>query len=78
GVYGNFIAASLRNFDRVDFFIDQNPLLDGKTMVGKPVILPKEIPSGVQLVYVGINPITARAAMESIDWRGEAPNFFYL
>jgi len=78
GVYGNFIAANLDNFDQVSFFIDQNPLLQGKSMMGVPVILPSEIPDDIEIVYVGLNPVTASSAIESIDWKKNKPAFFYL
>jgi 2-polyprenyl-3-methyl-5-hydroxy-6-metoxy-1,4-benzoquinol methylase len=78
GVYGNFIASCLDNPERLVCIVDQNPLLHGKTIIGKPILLPKELPSDIEVVYVGLNPLTSKSSMESVDWEGRKLVFFYL
>jgi 2-polyprenyl-3-methyl-5-hydroxy-6-metoxy-1,4-benzoquinol methylase len=78
GVYGNFIAASLKGFDKIDAFIDQNPLLTGTTIWEKPILPPTDVPADVEIIYVGLNPRTARSAMESLGLGEGRVTFFYL
>ncbi len=78
GVDGNFIAANLEQFDRVDVFIDQNPLLHGASNMGKPVVAPNAIPDNVQVIYVGLNPRTAKNAMETLRLDQGKYELFYL
>jgi 2-polyprenyl-3-methyl-5-hydroxy-6-metoxy-1,4-benzoquinol methylase len=78
GVYGNFIAASLKEFDKVDAFIDQNPLLAGTAIWKKPIVPPTGIPGEVEIIYVGLNPRTARAAIEGLGLEDGRITFFYL
>lgn len=78
GVYGNFIASSLNHFDKVNSFIDQNPLLHGRTILGRPVKTPGAIPATVEIIYVGLNPMTAKAAIQSMDVDKGHFEFFYL
>jgi 2-polyprenyl-3-methyl-5-hydroxy-6-metoxy-1,4-benzoquinol methylase len=78
GVYGNFIAISLKDFDKIDSFIDQNPLLQGKPILNKPVTLPNNISKEIEIIYVGLNPVTAKAAMEKLNLDKSKLKFFYL
>jgi SAM-dependent methyltransferase len=64
GFYGTYIAASLDSLEKVACFFDRNPHRQGKTVMGKPVVSPDEIPAGVETLYVGLNPDIARAAVE--------------
>ena len=78
GVYGNFIAASLKDFSRIDSFIDQNPLLQGTEILNRRVRVPDAIPENVEIIYVGLNPKTAKAAIEKLDLDRKKFEFFYL
>jgi 2-polyprenyl-3-methyl-5-hydroxy-6-metoxy-1,4-benzoquinol methylase len=78
GVYGNFIAASLKDFSRIDSFIDQNPLLQGTEILNRRVRVPEAIPENVEIIYVGLNPKTAKAAIEKLDLDRKKFEFFYL
>ncbi len=78
GVYGTFIATTLRGFNKIDRFIDQNPLLEGKYVMEKLVISPSNIPGDIEIIYVGLNPKTARASIESLNLNKTKIDFFYL
>ncbi len=78
GVYGNFIATSLNDFNKIDSFIDQNPLLQGKEILNKPVKLPANIPGDIEIIYVALNPATARKTIKSLHLDKNKYSFFYL
>jgi SAM-dependent methyltransferase len=79
GVYGNFIATCLRDLDRIKYFVDRNPLLTGKKMMGKLIVHPDELPAEIQTIYVGLNPKIAQSAIESIDrWERKNYEYFFL
>ncbi len=67
GVYGNFIGITLKKLENIKFFVDQNPLLSGKTVLGKPVIKPEELPKYIRNIYVGLNPKIAHQAIANIQ-----------
>lgn len=68
GFYGAYIASHLRHLDRVQCFLDRNPYQQGKTLFGKPILAPAELPSGVRALHVGLNPLIARAALAEQTW----------
>jgi len=79
GVYGSFIATSLKNLDYVQCFIDQNPLLHGTTTFNKSIIFSNELLDDIQVIYVGLNPKVARTNIESIDaWNGKKHKYLFL
>ncbi len=79
GFYGNFVAASLASMAHVSCFVDRNAHLHGQACWGKPVVAPDDLPTSVRRVLVGVNPRSARAAIEGIDaWRGRQLDVFYL
>jgi SAM-dependent methyltransferase len=78
GVYGTFIATTLKNFNRLICFIDQNPLLEGKYVMEKTVNSPSNIPEDIEVIYVGLNPKTARAAIENLHLNSRGIDLFYL
>ena len=67
GFYGAFLAANIKEIDSVKFIIDQNPYLQGKYLFGRKVILPNELPDTIDTVYVGLNPLYARAIIQDIQ-----------
>ncbi|MSU41101.1 MAG: class I SAM-dependent methyltransferase [Pedosphaera sp.] len=78
GFYGTFIATCLRQPERVECFLDQNPHRQTKTLLGKPILAPTRLPQGINLVYVGLNPQHARAGIDSVtEWRGQQLTYFY-
>lgn len=71
GFYGNFVAASLRDPGRIACFVDQNKHLQGRTVLGRLVVAPADLPAEVDTVFVGLNPRNAQQIIDGIDvWRG--------
>lgn len=79
GVYGNFIAISLKNITNIYCFIDQNELLYNETILDKPVYSPKHLPEDVNVIYVGLNPKIAKKAIDSIEsFKDRKIQYLYL
>ena len=79
GFYGAFIAASMSSPSRVLCHIDQNPHLHGRLFNGKPVVAPSALPSDVQVVFVGLNPIHAKRIIGEITPMSKRHlQYFYL
>jgi cyclopropane fatty-acyl-phospholipid synthase-like methyltransferase len=79
GVYGNFIATSLKKLNYVSCFIDQNELLYNEKILNKPVYSPKNLPEDVTLVYVGVNPKIAKNVINDIEsWKNRKIQFMFL
>ncbi len=79
GVYGNFIATSLKDLSKVECFIDQNDLLRNEKILGKPVFAPKDLPKGITHVYVGLNPKIAQKVIGEITaWKDKGLSFLFL
>lgn len=79
GVNGCMIAACLRNRDRVDSFVDRNPYRQGKRLLGRPIIPPEKLARDHRLILVGLNPLTARAAIgDLLCWRDRDHDYFFL
>jgi len=79
GFYGHFIAYCLSSLERVCCFIDQNPHLQGRSVLGRPVVRPQDLPSKVTHILVGLNPRIAPSAIAGIEaWRARDLTFFYL
>jgi len=68
GFYGSYILSTLATRSRITCFIDANPYQQGKTVFGKPVISPENMPSEINLVYVGLNPSIAHEVMNQLGW----------
>jgi SAM-dependent methyltransferase len=68
GFYGAYIANALHEPQRIACFLDRSPYQQGKTLFGKPVLAPEELPADVRVLYVGLNPAIARAAMAQLSW----------
>jgi SAM-dependent methyltransferase len=61
GVFGSYLALQAGSArEALACFLDQNPFKVGKTHLGRPIVHPREIPSGVTDVLVGLNPGRAR------------------
>jgi hypothetical protein len=77
GVYGMFIASTLKNFENVNMFIDQNPLLVGSNVLGVPVLSPSENDFDFDILYVGLNPLIANEIISMLHLP-ESIEVFYL
>jgi len=79
GFYGNFIASVLKFPDDIECFVDQNAHLQGRRMLGKPIVAPDALPADVQAVFVGLNPQHAHRIIEGVAaWRGVNRRYFFL
>lgn len=79
GVYGNFIASCLKQLDNVQCFVDQNPFLQGKRILGKPILAPSQLMPEVDIILVGLNPLNARISIDAIqEWQQFKYSYFYL
>jgi 2-polyprenyl-3-methyl-5-hydroxy-6-metoxy-1,4-benzoquinol methylase len=56
GVFGSYLALAAGARATIACFLDQGPFKIGTTHMGRPVIHPRDIPSGVTDVLVGLNP----------------------
>jgi len=61
GFYGSWIHGRLKDMLDIAAFLDQNPKLQGTSHLGLGVIPPSELPEEVHVVFMGLNPLKARA-----------------
>lgn len=63
GFYGSWICSRIEA--DVDFrvFLDQNPKLQGSVHFNRPILSPSKLEDDVDVVFVGLNPLKARAAI---------------
>jgi SAM-dependent methyltransferase len=66
GVYGMFVASTLKNLSRVEAFLDANPYRQGRELMGVPIVAPNQVPADATLVYVGLNPKDARGIIDGV------------
>lgn len=66
GFYGSWLLGRIGDLVDVTLFLDQNPHLAGRPHLGRPVLLPAEMPADVDLVFVGLNPLRARDIIASV------------
>lgn len=79
GFYGAFIAGCMKNPQKVNCLIDQNPFLYGKDMRGVPVVSPDDLPGNVDTILVGLNPAYASDIIQAIpSFASRDITFFYL
>lgn len=63
GFYGSWLCSRIESKVDLHAFLDQNPNLQGTTHFGRPVIAPANIAGDVEVVFIGLNPLKARAAI---------------
>jgi SAM-dependent methyltransferase len=68
GFYGAYIANTLRQPDKVQCFLDRNPYQQTKTLFGKPILAPEQLPESVRVLYAGLNPSIARGILGQMEW----------
>ncbi|MDX5362277.1 MAG: class I SAM-dependent methyltransferase [Alphaproteobacteria bacterium] len=79
GVYGMFVASTLRERGRVRAFLDMNPFRQGRELMGLPIIAPDDVGDDVDTVYVGLNPKDAPGIIEGVAPLHRRPrDFFFL
>jgi SAM-dependent methyltransferase len=78
GFWGTYIASRLSHWDNLRCFLDQNPFLQGKQKEEKPVLSPKQLPDGIQTLYVGLAPSIARDVIAGIPaLQNRKLNYFF-
>lgn len=67
GFYGIYVHTTLADPGRVTCFIDRSPFLQGKEILGKPVIHPANLSPEVTAVYFGLNPSIAETVANELQ-----------
>lgn len=65
GFYGSWIHSRIAGDVKLAAFLDQNPKLQGSSHFGRPVMPPAAVPSETDVIFVGLNPLKARAIIAS-------------
>lgn len=68
GFYGSWLFHLISQRAKPALFLDRNPHLQGSTHLGLPVVLPEEIPDDIDVLFIGLNPLKARSAVEAQPW----------
>jgi hypothetical protein len=48
--------------------LDASTFQQGKSLFGREILPPHELPKAVRLLYVGLNPSIARATILNMEW----------
>lgn len=79
GFYGAFISANLAQPGRIACYLDQNPFLQGKESNGHPILPPSELPGDINTIFVGLNPVHAKAIISDVATLSKRElDYFYL
>jgi len=79
GFYGAYIMSVLQKKEHVACFLDRSPFQQGKTLLERPIVAPEQMPGSAKVVYVGLNPAIARAAIAEVPALASRDlTFFYL
>ena len=79
GFYGSFLATNLNSLESMICFIDQNPFLQGKMLMERPIMHPKDLPNEIEVIYVALNPKHSRKIIQEIDYfAGKNLRYFYI
>ena len=79
GIYGNFIFSCLKKPNAVQNFIDRNKFLIGRKTHGKLVISPDDPIVENSVIYVGLNPRSAKQIIGSLtNFQNKSLSFFFL
>ncbi|MGF6256224.1 methyltransferase domain-containing protein [Ensifer sp. LBL] len=68
GFYGSWIYGRIGGSVDVVAFLDRNASLQGATHFGIPVLPPEELPTEAEALFIGLNPLKARAAIAAQPW----------
>ena len=78
GIFGTSIAATWlfsQLSDKVDFFVDEDPLRVGTQWQGRPVLKPAEIPKAA-LVVLALSPTVGRTIKARMDKAGAGESYW--
>jgi 2-polyprenyl-3-methyl-5-hydroxy-6-metoxy-1,4-benzoquinol methylase len=79
GFYGAFLAKNIKDLSSIKYVIDQNTFLHGRSFLDHKIISLDNLPSDVEVVYVGLNPTFSRKIIdEAFSSHLSKPSFFYL
>lgn len=68
GFYGSWIYGRIGEAVDVVAFLDRNENLQGATHFGIPVLSPEDLPREAEALFIGLNPLKARAAIAAQPW----------
>ncbi|MGE6784737.1 hypothetical protein ACQKGL_19680 [Ensifer adhaerens] len=68
GFYGSWIYGRIGQAVDVVAFLDRNENMKGATHFGIPVLPPEELPGEAEALFIGLNPLKARAAIAAQPW----------
>ncbi|MBB4480978.1 class I SAM-dependent methyltransferase [Rhizobium etli] len=68
GFYGSWIFSRIAGDIELTAFLDQNPGLQNTEHFGHPVIAPIDIADDAEALFIGLNPLKARAAIGSMPY----------
>ena len=68
GFYGGWIFSRIGNDVELTAFLDQNPGLQNTEHFGYPVSAPTAIAEDAEALFIGLNPLKARAAIASMPY----------
>ena len=68
GFYGSWIFSRIGKDVEVTAFLDQNPNMQNAVHFGHPVIAPTAIADDAEALFVGLNPLKARAAIGNMPY----------
>lgn len=68
GFYGSWIYCRIGQAVDVVAFLDRNENMKGATHFGIPVLSPEELPQEAEALFIGLNPLKARAAIAAQPW----------
>ena len=79
GFFGNYIATTLKNPNKIICFVDQNKHLQGMKLNGISILTPNEMPQSITHIYVGLNPKNGQEIINNItEWKGRNINYFFM
>ncbi|HEV7319986.1 MAG TPA: methyltransferase domain-containing protein [Ensifer sp.] len=68
GFYGSWIYGRIGQAVDVVAFLDRNENMKGATHFGIPVLSPEDLPGDAEALFIGLNPLKARAAIAAQPW----------
>jgi SAM-dependent methyltransferase len=68
GFYGSWIFSRIGNDVDLTAFLDQNPNLQNAVHFGHPVIAPTAIAEDAEALFIGLNPLKARAVIGNMPY----------
>lgn len=77
GFYGSFLASNLSSLKLMTCFIDQNPFLQGTSLMQRPIVHPKDLSADIKVIYVALNPRHSRKIIQDIEYFSNKEIFYF-